>query len=252
MAKTLKTKSLLIYFIIMLFFYDLLLNISISSPISITSIVYMLIFNIPFGIFFYILSVLPNGKDNFKLPFFIAFTLALIFFSQHMYYRFFKTFYTVYSALNGAQVFQFREDVFAIFKKSWPWLIVFSIPPFLILFLKDRMLFCLRPRFKSFLFLILLIILINGIGLTGITLGDKGPNSPYDLYSRSGNPFLTAQRLGLLTNMRLEIQNIIFKNNSPILAAFAHYIEDSAPVDNSSDDYIHEIEVIPEDPDIPP
>ncbi|NMA94911.1 MAG: LTA synthase family protein [Clostridiales bacterium] len=169
-----------------------------------------------------------------------------------MYYRFFKTFYTVYSALNGAQVFQFREDVFAIFKKSWPWLIVFSIPPFLILFLKDRMLFCLRPRFKSFLFLILLIILINGIGLTGITLGDKGPNSPYDLYSRSGNPFLTAQRLGLLTNMRLEIQNIIFKNNSPILAAFAHYIEDSAPVDNSSDDYIHEIEVIPEDPDIPP
>lgn len=151
----------------------------------------------------------------------MAFTLLLllsfIYASQVIYYKFFKTFYTVYSAFYGGQVFEFWQDILIILKKYWYWLVLFFLPPMLIFILKNRILYCPKLTFRLFLLLLLLLVFTHGLAVASLYIGDKKTNSPYDLYFNPANPLLSTQKLGLLTTMRLEAQRLIFKDSFTLL-----------------------------------
>lgn len=217
MIKALKSKSLLLYFIVSLIFYEVLLKLSISQPISKDSIFYILMFSISFSIILFLISSLFNGKDGFVLTFILLLTLAIIFTSQMIYYRFFKSFYTIFSAIQGGQVMEFWQDILFILRKSWYWIVLFFLPPILALILKNRLLFCQRPKFGSFVLLLVLLVLFQGLAMVDIYLGDRGPNSPYNLYISPGNPLLSAQKLGLLTAMRLDAQRFILGDSFSLM-----------------------------------
>lgn len=240
MIKALKSKSLLLYFIIVLFFYEITLKLSISQPISASGLLFMLMFGISFAIIFYLVSTLFNGRDGFFLAFILLFLVAFVFASQMVYYKFFKTFYTLYSAKNGSQILEFWKDILIIMKKSWPWLVLFFTPPILIPFLEGKVLHCKRPKALTVMILLLVLILSNTLAIGAIYLGDRHPNSPYDLYSNPGNPLLTTQRLGLLTSMRLDAQRLIFKDNFTILSLLPEVEEDGIMANNPEEDKIKE------------
>lgn len=217
MIKALKSKSLLFYFMASLFFYEVLLKVSISQPISQDSLFYILMFSIAFSIFFFLIATLFNGRDGFLLAFILLLALAIIFSSQMIYYRFFKSFYTIFSATQGSQVMEFWQDILYILRKSWFWIALFFLPPILALILKNRFLFCQRPKFGSFVLLLILLVFFQGLAMVDIYLGDRGPNSPYNLYISPGNPLLSAQKLGLLTAMRLDAQRFILGDNFSLM-----------------------------------
>jgi len=217
MIKALKSKSLLFYFIISLFFYEIVLKLSISQPISQESIFYIIMFSISLSILFFFVATLFDGKDVFVLTLILLLALSVIFCSQMIYYRFFKTYYTVFSATQGGQVLEFWKDILFILKKSWFWIVLFFLPPILALILKNRLLFCQRPKLVGFVLLLVLLVFFHGFAIVDIYFGDRGSNSPYNLYTSPGNPFLSADKLGLLTAMRLDAQRLIFGDDFSVL-----------------------------------
>ena len=95
--------------------------------------------------------------------------LAVLYSSQYVYFQIFRTFYSAYSAANAGQVAEFAADIGATVVEH-----------------------------AAALALIL-------VSLTVITVGDREPNSPWDLYHRSTYPVASVQQLGLITTRRLDV-----------------------------------------------
>ena len=243
MKKALKAGSLLLYFDFSLIFYEIVLKLSLSQASSWDSFFYILLFNMSFSILFFLVASLFNGKDRFVLAFILLFLSGAVFASQMIYYRFFKTFYTVFSAFKGGKAFEFWKDILYILSKNWVWLVLFFLPSILALILKNRLLFCQRPKIGSFVLLLLLLVVFQGIATAGIYLGDRGPNSPYNLYFNPGNPLISAEKLGLLTAMRLDAQRFIFGDTFSIVPVHSH--------DEASQPIAEESIVKPVNPDKP-
>jgi len=237
MNKYLRAQSLLLYFFVSVLFYEIILKVATMQPFYRFDLFYMAMFGLSFSIIFYLLSSLFSGKDKFGLTFVLLLLLSLIFSSQMVYYKFFKTFYTLYSAGRGGQVMEFWKDILYVLSRNWVWFTLFFLPPITILFLKNRVVFCRRPSVGSFLVLLFLLILVNVLAIGDIYLGDRQVNSHYELYYNPGNPLLTAQKLGLLTSLRLDAQRLIFMNNpiDSIIKDKAKAEEVFKPVDPEND-----------------
>jgi lipoteichoic acid synthase len=237
MNKYLRAQSLLLYFFVSVLFYEIILKVATMQPFYRFDLFYMAMFGLSFSIIFYLLSSLFSGKDKFGLTFVLLLLLSLIFSSQMVYYKFFKTFYTLYSAGRGGQVMEFWKDILYVLSRNWVWFTLFFLPPITILFLKNRVVFCRRPSVGSFLVLLFLLILVNVLAIGDIYLGDRQVNSHYELYYNPGNPLLTAQKLGLLTSLRLDAQRLIFMNNPiySIIKDKAKAEEVYKPVDPEND-----------------
>ena len=237
MNKYLRAQSLLLYFFVSVLFYEIILKVATMQPFYRFDLFYMAMFGLSFSIIFYLLSSLFSGKDKFGLTFVLLLLLSLIFSSQMVYYKFFKTFYTLYSLGQGGQVMEFWKDILYVLSRNWVWFTLFFLPPITILFLKNRVVFCRRPSVGSFLVLLFLLILVNVLAIGDIYLGDRQVNSHYELYYNPGNPLLTAQKLGLLTSLRLDAQRLIFMNNpiDSIIKDKAKAEEVFKPVDPEND-----------------
>lgn len=240
MIKALKAKSLLIYLILILCFYELALKLSIGQPLSMDNMFFPLLFGLSFAIVFFLISTLFNGKDGGAIAFILLLLTAIIFCSQFVYYKFFKTFYTVYSATRGGQAFQFWQDILVVLSKNWLWIVLFLIPCILYPILRNRILFCQRPRFGFVFLLLFLLIFSNALAIGTIYFGDRSPNSPYDLYFSPGNPLVTTQRLGLLTGLRLDAQRLIFENDYPLLSWLPGIKAEGLAEDSFGEDKVQE------------
>ena len=69
-----------------------------------------------------------------------------------------------------------------------------------------------RSKVVSSVVIAVTAIACGGGAVTGINIGDKEPNSPYDLYYRNAYANYSVMHLGLITTMRLDIQRMILKD----------------------------------------
>ncbi|HZJ83408.1 MAG TPA: LTA synthase family protein, partial [Clostridia bacterium] len=220
MTRKLKSISLLIYIILALFFYEIILRLAVTKSLSFSHLFYSLAFSISFALIIYTISTIFNEKVGFILVFVFALISAFLFASQLIYYKFFRTFYTIYSASKGGQVFGFWKDILMVLKKNWIWLILLFLPSLLFFFLKNRLFFFKKSRFRRVLALLGVLIVLNASILAALFFGDRQLNSPHDLYFKSSNPLLSTQELGLLTSMRLDAQRSLFQKG-PSIPSFA-------------------------------
>ncbi|NLJ40128.1 MAG: sulfatase-like hydrolase/transferase, partial [Clostridiales bacterium] len=218
MIKAIKNRSLFIYFVFSIFNLEILLKLSTGQPLTINDLFFPLLFSIPFSVLLFAISALLNRKDKLIPAFLLLLFTGLVFGSQFVYFQFFRTFYTLYSAIKGGQVTEFWWDILLVISRNWFWIVLFLIPSFLILVLRNKALFCKKLGFRSVLFLVLIFILSNALAVGAMYTGNRRPNTPYDLYRNVGSPLNTVQRLGLLTDLRLDAQRLIFGDNFSFLA----------------------------------
>lgn len=142
----------------------------------------------------------------------VAVSLAVItvlFMTQLLYFDIFRTFYTVFSATHAGQAVEFGGDVLGKAVDNAGWLLLLAAP--LILFLVIRTSRRDRPATwrQRAVPAGLMVVLFAG-SLVGISLGDKGQNSAYDMYYRDYLPVASVDQLGLVTTMRLDVQRTLF------------------------------------------
>ncbi|MBB1502848.1 hypothetical protein H5397_15705 [Propioniciclava sp. MC1683] len=131
--------------------------------------------------------------------------LAVLYSSQYVYFQIFRTVHSAYSAANAGQVAEFAADIGATVVEHAAALALILVVPTLLVVLVSRAAPTPVPTWRHRALVLLVAAVAQGVSLTVITVGDREPNSPWDLYHRSTYPVASVQQLGLITTMRLDV-----------------------------------------------
>ncbi len=208
----LKVKSmyLLYYFLLSLFFMEIVFRLSTKGEFFSFGLVVSLVFSVTFAIVFFIICSLFKSKVSYSLSAIFLSLFAFIFASQHVYFDTFRTFYSVYSAGNATQIFEFWRDFWYLISQNVIWILPFFLPVIILLVFGKKYLSFQKLKLRYIGGLVLALILVHSIGVTIVLAGGKTQHSAYDLYFNSRNPVISTDRLGLITTMRIDLQRQMF------------------------------------------
>lgn len=130
---------------------------------------------------------------------------GLLYASQLVYFHIFRTFYSAYSASKAGQVAEFAGDISSAIATNALLLVAMLLPPVVLVVGAGHVGPVSRPTWRQRGVALLVLLLCHGAALALINLGDREPNSPYDLYYRNSYPVASVNQLGLLTTMRLDV-----------------------------------------------
>ena len=203
--------NLLLFLFGAILFMELILRVNTEEIFFNAGLLYSVLFSGAASILIYLIAGLFKGSARTAVISAALIFLTLLFSSQLIYYKIFKTFYTVYSAGNGAQVLEFINDIFFAMGKNALWLLLLFLP--LIIFavlIKKSDASNYVSSWKERGMLALTLAIFFGGALGGIHLGDKEVNSAYDMYYRNNYPVASVNQLGLMTSMRIDLQRTVF------------------------------------------
>lgn len=200
------TATLLVYFVLSIFFMETILRLSTTGALFSPGMAFSLIFALPLSIIGYGLFTLLNRRLNLILSSLTLFVLGLFFSSQLVYYKIFKTFYTLYSAGNAGQVLQFWNEALYGIKNNIFLIIVLFIPFVIFLFIGKKVVSPSKLSSSQLTLAVAASILVHFMALAGVRISDHGENSPYNLYYNVHHPDFLVNNLGLLTYTRLDAQ----------------------------------------------
>lgn len=168
-----------------------------------------LLFALPFSAVYVLLSTLFRPRLNRILAIVFLGLSAAIFSSQLVYHGIFKTFYTIYSAANAGQVWQFwREALVGIVNKG-PHIVLFFLPMIALWVFGKRYFSFARASWKMRVFFVVLAVAGQLGGLAIVHGGERQQVCAYTLYYEKSIPVYSVQRLGLITTMRLDAQRLL-------------------------------------------
>ncbi|MBO1265611.1 sulfatase-like hydrolase/transferase [Proteiniclasticum sp. SCR006] len=203
--------NLLLFLFGTILFMELILRVNTEEIFFNAGLLYSLLFSGTASILIYLIAGLFKGSARTAVISAALILLTLLFSSQLIYYKIFKTFYTVYSAGNGAQVLEFINDIFFAMGKNALWLVLLFLPLIVFAVLtKKSDASNYVSSWKERGMLALTLVIFFGGALAGIHLGDKEVNSAYDMYYRNNYPVASVNQLGLMTSMRIDLQRTVF------------------------------------------
>ncbi|WP_062351278.1 LTA synthase family protein [Bacillus kwashiorkori] len=209
MRKELHDFYLLFFFIFAFGFSEVIFRLGTTGKIFSVHFLLSFIFILTFAAIAFLLSSLFNKTTNYLIACFFLVIIGCIYSSQLIYFDFFKTYYSIFSASNAGQVLEFWNDIWAAVGKNSFWLILFFLPALFLLIIGKRIFPFKRARGVSTIFLISCIVSSYMIGITTIFMESHEQNSAYDLYFHTNDPILSVEKLGILTTMRLDLQRQI-------------------------------------------
>lgn len=203
--------NLLLFLFGAILFMELILRVNTEEIFFNAGLLYSVLFSGAASILIYLIAGLFKGSARTAVISAALVFLTLLFSSQLIYYKIFKTFYTVYSAGNGAQVLEFINDIFFAMGKNALWLVLLFLPliVFAVLIKKSDASNYVSSWKERGMLAVTLVIFFGG-ALGGIHLGDKEVNSAYDMYYRNNYPVASVNQLGLMTSMRIDLQRTVF------------------------------------------
>ncbi|MBM7552049.1 sulfatase-like hydrolase/transferase [Thalassobacillus pellis] len=201
---------IIIYLSLAIFSMEMILRLASGGRFSFGNILISLTFSLSIAILFYFISSLFQEKYNHLLSLILLGLTSFIFSSQLIYFKFFKTYYTLYSAGNASQILEFWRDIMALSIKHLPWLTLLMLPTLLFAFYGKK-LFSFKKVTGSYrISLVCAVMLTHTISLISLSTSGKEPYSAYDLYYKNSAPIQSTEQLGLLTTMRIDFQRLVF------------------------------------------
>lgn len=209
MRQMVKADSLLIYFSVSLIFMEVMFRALTAEQFVDFSLVRSLLFLLSFAFIFFLICSFFQGTTSFLLSILFLVIVAIIYSSQFIYFRFFGTYYSVYSAGNGAQIIDFWKDISILLGKNSLWVFLWFLPSIILIFFGRKFLLFERLDWVNKLSLVLCIGLVHLTGIITVYSGGKEQLTAFDLYFQNSYPLVSVERLGLITTMRLDLQRQI-------------------------------------------
>ena len=207
----------------MLFFIGVLIYLEIINHLFIYKsidgkIIYPILFAVPIGVFFTILSGFLDRYGNMIIMWVLTSLSCLIYGLQLVYFGVFKVYFSFQTlGMVGDAISEFGEDVNNAIKSNIiPILFVF-LPLLALYFLLKRAFLCEKrtPRYQGYLFIGALCF--HMLALLFLPLYGKADYTPYDLYYQSRVPELSGQQLGVITLTRHDLSGLFRENDEVIL-----------------------------------
>ena len=175
-----------------------------------TDILVILFFSLSYGIILFILTSFFNELINKILYYISIIGLTIIFISQLVYYKVYSSVFSFYSMTKADQAFEFMDTIIKVMIKNIIPIGLMILPVTLLIIFNKKFTFY-KLSFKKIIILFVTSILIFffSILLINNTKNNKGYTT-YKLYYEINSPVLSANKLGLITTMRLDLKRIIF------------------------------------------
>jgi lipoteichoic acid synthase len=195
------------FYFVSIMFLEVFLKLNTLLTIQLSGFLYSLLFSLSISALLTLITAFFGKYQRWIMIFMIV--LVIVFYgSQQFYFSFFKTFYTVYSMLNGTQVGEFYREIIEMLKNHWLWLPILFSPLFFVVIFGKR-LPKLIIRKELFALLISVTLFFHVFTLLIINFGPKDNGSAYDAYYYHEYPIDSVRQLGLLTSIRIDVKRMI-------------------------------------------
>ena len=206
--KKLKT---LPYYIFLIIFEELIFSLIIfkTFPINLWLII---IFSVPIAAILSIISNIFKPSLNKFITYIFTLLNIFIFGAQIVYYSMYEAIISFYSILHGGQVTEFMDVIFDMILRNWYGILLFTVPLIVLIILnKKKKIDYERYNLKEVLERICIACVLHVVALIFVnTINTKDIYSNKNLYYNIHVPKITANRFGLITTMRLDLQRFIF------------------------------------------
>lgn len=201
---------LLIYFWGAIYYLETVFRIMGSGKIIGPGTFYSMIFAIPIAMVCYLIcSLFKESKRNIVALILMG-IITLLFMSQYIYFRIFRMFYSLYSASKAGQIFEFWEIIVMKVRNNFTAIALMAIPFILMLLLKNKLKSTKAIKVKDRAYVVVGIVGCQLVGTLTLSFAGKEIYTPYDLYFQHDYPVVSAEKLGLMTTLRLDAKRSLF------------------------------------------
>lgn len=214
-----KTIKELIYWLAFIIYEELVLSGLIFGAFPKTALMIILLSS-PFAIFLSLLTSIFKRKVNVVISYVLTIGLCFVGGAQLVYYKIYEAILSFYSIVNGGQVTEFMTTILDEMAQNWLGLVLIFLPVIILIILhKTKVLKFKKDTKQNILIKMFSIVVVYGIGILCInTINTEGINSNKNLYYNLHVPKVTANRMGIFTAMKLDLERLIlgFEENVSI------------------------------------
>lgn len=209
----------LIYWLAFIIYEELVLSGLIFGAFPKTALMIILLSS-PFAIFLSLLTSIFKRKVNVVISYVLTIGLCFVGGAQLVYYKIYEAILSFYSIVNGGQVTEFMTTILDEMAQNWIGLVLIFLPVIVLIILhKTKVLKFKKDTKQNILIKMFNIVVVYGIGILCInTINTEGINSNKNLYYNLHVPKVTANRMGIFTAMKLDLEHLIlgFEENVSI------------------------------------
>lgn len=208
---------LLIYFWGAIYYLENVFRIMCTGKVVGPGLFYSLIFAAPIAILCYLIcSAFKESKRN-TVGIILIGAISVLFISQFIYFKIFRMFYTLYSAANSGQIFEFWEIIVMKVRNNFLGVVLMTVPFLLMILFRKKLKSSKVIKAKERAYLGGGLVLCQILAVFSLSFAGKEVYTPYDLYFKHSYPVVAAEKLGLMTTLRLDAKRSLF-NWSPALS----------------------------------
>lgn len=203
---------------------EIIFKILMFHKLSISSLLYTLVFSLPI---IFVLTLLTNvfNKKVSKIIYYPTLILiTLLFLFQYVFYKLFSVTFSFHTIGLAGQAADFKSIIVDSIKMYYPGIIALILPLIVVLVLKRFVVFheCRRKNLRS-----LFVLLIISIGISYLSLipGKSKLYSAHSLYYKVNDAEKNIDKFGLITSMRIDIKRVLFGFEEKIVAAPTQIID---------------------------
>ena len=206
-----KKLNLLMYYILFIVYEELVFSCIIFKTFP-ASFGLIILFSIPIAIVLNLITSVFKPKVNKIITYIITIALIIIFGAQIVYYSMYEAIISFFSMMHGGQVTEFMEVIIDVVLRNWYGILLFIIPLIILIILsKKKVITFEKNSIKQIAIKITSVLIIQLIALLCVNfINTDDMYSNKNLYYNIHVPKVTANRMGLLTTMRLDLQRFIF------------------------------------------
>ena len=167
----------LIYLILSIIYMEVIFNIF-GFGLDIPSI-YLVLFSIIIGSVLELILQFFKSKVSRILSVLLITILSIFFSAQFVYYKFYSSIFSVYSMLNGGQVFEFANQIISVIFDNWYVILLLFVPLVVRIILEIKK---INLNYKRNLKNNILVLVITNIIFIGILVSFSASKSK-ELYS---------------------------------------------------------------------
>ena len=209
----------LIYWLAFIIYEELVLSGLIFGAFPKTALMIILLSS-PFAIFLSLLTSIFKRKVNVVISYVLTIGLCFVGGAQLVYYKIYEAILSFYSIVNCGQVTEFMTTILDEMAQNWLGLVLIFLPVIVLIILhKTKVLKFKKDTKQNILIKLFSIVVVYGIGILCInTINTEGINSNKNLYYNLHVPKVTANRMGIFTAMKLDLERLIlgFEENISI------------------------------------
>lgn len=191
-------------------YLEVVFHFSLYGEMPIKTLIYFLLFSFAAAFFWEAVALLLPLRFNRVLTGAVLSVTCLLFSSQYVYYRFFKTFYRVSTmGMAGAAVRDFWRETISIIGSSWLGILLLLLPAVFYFRRMRSYAPSFSPTMSFRLYLLIFSILLQLLGM-GIVVLDRSDFGDRHYYKNEFSVTETVKRFGVLTDFRLDTKMMLF------------------------------------------